>query len=282
MENNNSRRKTVKSSKACAATLKPKLNRSSNAGYTKSANTQPPNTQPPNTTGAAAGTNIGAAPANYNCSYDPVLWNLYSNQYAANQYYANMYGAASSFPSTGGCWNSPLAAAQQTVVAPVSSKMANLKQAPASSTKKQKKKTNDASVFDENNELKDRIAELEAELGLNTKPCMGKKSSNENACGDNIKPDLCSSVGTPIKKDPSALPKMETPIKDLNKFDRRWIEQYEELVAYQDTHGHNMVPAAFGKLGRWVSRQRQEYKKGKLSAERIKELEKIDFVWVAM
>jgi hypothetical protein len=42
-----------------------------------------------------------------------------------------------------------------------------------------------------------------------------------------------------------------------------------------------MVPAAFKPLGPWVSRQRQEYKKGKLSEERKNLLDDLDFVWVA-
>ncbi|KAL3904908.1 MAG: hypothetical protein SGARI_004705, partial [Bacillariaceae sp.] len=186
-----------------------------------------------------------------------------------------MYGAAYSFPNAGSYWGSPLASAQQAFVTP------NKADSSAASTKKAtpypKNQSNANSVFDENNELKNRIAELEAELGLDAKPCKGKKVSDENARSDNVKPDKCYSVTTPVKKCTDESPKMFSPMKDLNEFDRRWIAQFEELKDYQKTHGHNMVPAAFGKLGRWVSRQRQEYKKDKLPVWRIKELEEIEF-----
>ncbi|KAG7340827.1 type III restriction enzyme [Nitzschia inconspicua] len=144
----------------------------------------------------------------------------------------------------------------------------------------------DTSVFDENSELKERIRELETQLALENTLMAAKdtkKEFKENRVTGNVKPDNCASV-TPVKAIPSSLgtpSKMDTPIKDLNKFDRKWIQRYEELIAYQKSHGHNMVPSACMPLGPWVCRQRHEKKKGSLSKERIELLDAIDFVWVA-
>jgi hypothetical protein len=147
-------------------------------------------------------------------------------------------------------------------------------------------KSNDTTVFDENTELKERIKELEAQLGLETRPLAPKKAFKLSCNSVNIKPDQSLSVSNSplkeVKKDPETPLKIDTPIKDLNKHDRKWIARYEELVTYQKTHGHTMVPSAFKPLGPWVSRQRREKKKGILSEERTAMLEDIDFVWVAM
>jgi hypothetical protein len=181
-------------------------------------------------------------------------------------------------------WNNLLADAGQAFATPAEtgSSGAALRvsgKQSAASTKKQEAKLSDTSAFDENDELKCRISEMEDELGLSTKPCLAKKAPNENVCSSNAKPNPCSSATSLAKRESGAL--LLSPIKDLNKHDRRWIERYDELVTYQKTHGHNMVPAAFKPLGPWVSRQRQEYKKGKLSEERKNLLDDLDFVWVA-
>ena len=54
-----------------------------------------------------------------------------------------------------------------------------------------------------------------------------------------------------------------------------WETRFNELVEYGDIK----VPAGQGQLGGWVSAQRQQYKKGKLSQDRIDRLERIDFDW---
>jgi len=70
----------------------------------------------------------------------------------------------------------------------------------------------------------------------------------------------------------------------------QWNEQFELLQQYKIDHGDCLVPYRYTtkdgvNLGKWVSTQRQEYKKlqeEKLSAitqERIEKLESIGFVW---
>jgi len=67
-----------------------------------------------------------------------------------------------------------------------------------------------------------------------------------------------------------------------------WETMFAELILYKDEVGHCKVPQNYEankKLGRWVDKQRQEYKlfmegkKAKISEERIGKLNSIDFKW---
>jgi len=57
-----------------------------------------------------------------------------------------------------------------------------------------------------------------------------------------------------------------------------WDEWYEKLKEYYDKNGHGNVPQD-NKLGKWVNHQRVNYKKGRISKERVKLLENINFQW---
>ena len=67
-----------------------------------------------------------------------------------------------------------------------------------------------------------------------------------------------------------------------------WTARFAELVAYAEEHGDCNVPRRFEankKLGRWVMRQRTEYrllmegKRSSMTEERIVTLNQIGFVW---
>lgn len=61
-----------------------------------------------------------------------------------------------------------------------------------------------------------------------------------------------------------------------------WGDMLERLRRFTAEHGHARVPQTFAddpKLGNWVSTQRYFYRKGRLSAERIKALNEMGFVW---
>jgi hypothetical protein len=60
-----------------------------------------------------------------------------------------------------------------------------------------------------------------------------------------------------------------------------WDQRIESLKQWKHQHGHCAVPKNAGLLGRWTSRQRELAKKGRLSNERMSELESIGFVWDA-
>jgi hypothetical protein len=64
-----------------------------------------------------------------------------------------------------------------------------------------------------------------------------------------------------------------------SELDKRWLEMYEELQAFQKEHGHCNVMTREKGLGRWVDKQRVMFRQEKLRQERVELLEKIDFVW---
>ncbi len=61
-----------------------------------------------------------------------------------------------------------------------------------------------------------------------------------------------------------------------------WGDMLARLQRFAAEHGHTRVPQAFAddpKLGNWVSTQRYFFRKGRLSADRIKALNEVGFVW---
>ena len=64
-----------------------------------------------------------------------------------------------------------------------------------------------------------------------------------------------------------------------------WIERYEELKKYKETHGDCNVPRRHGALGIWVDTQRTNYrflkegKSARMSDDRIQKLESVGFQW---
>ena len=63
------------------------------------------------------------------------------------------------------------------------------------------------------------------------------------------------------------------PLWRLNKHELRWLRMLAELDQYVEENGHSKVPQASSPLGSWVGAQRAKYRAGKLSADRISELE---------
>lgn len=70
-----------------------------------------------------------------------------------------------------------------------------------------------------------------------------------------------------------------------------WMERFKQLAAFYEEHGHSVVPVMYGPnkpLANWVSAQRQEYrylvedKPSRITAERIKLLNTLDFMWDAL
>ncbi|EJK46475.1 hypothetical protein THAOC_34853, partial [Thalassiosira oceanica] len=65
-----------------------------------------------------------------------------------------------------------------------------------------------------------------------------------------------------------------------NLHDQYWNDRYRELVAYKAEHGDCNVSQSQKPLGKWVDNQRQLQRRGELREGRVKELEKLGFVWV--
>ena len=63
----------------------------------------------------------------------------------------------------------------------------------------------------------------------------------------------------------------------------KWTEMFKRLQAYQqEQNGSCNVPQRYDEdphLGRWVSKQREKYRKGLLAKERYDQLEAIGFQW---
>ena len=73
--------------------------------------------------------------------------------------------------------------------------------------------------------------------------------------------------------------------------DEQWKKMYELAKEYYETHGNllvvtqsntinNKIGEKEKKLGTWISTQRQNYKKGILSKEKIEKLESIGMIWI--
>jgi hypothetical protein len=72
--------------------------------------------------------------------------------------------------------------------------------------------------------------------------------------------------------------------KRQGEHDAVWSEWLAKLRAYHHTYGHWRVPTEqrrFHRLRVWMDNQRINYHRGWLSAERIRQLEKVKFPWVS-
>ena len=58
-----------------------------------------------------------------------------------------------------------------------------------------------------------------------------------------------------------------------------WDDRLAELITYKTEHGHCNIPQSLGSLGKWVDNQRHQKRKGKLSDERVRKLNDIEFQW---
>ena len=58
-----------------------------------------------------------------------------------------------------------------------------------------------------------------------------------------------------------------------------WTTRFKELVQYKANHGDCNISTKQGQLGKWVGTQRTNYRKGKLSQDRIDRLNGIGFDW---
>jgi hypothetical protein len=59
----------------------------------------------------------------------------------------------------------------------------------------------------------------------------------------------------------------------------QWYQQYKELVAFKEEHGHCLVPMNKKSLGKWASLQRNNNKNNTLRQDRTDLLEELGFVW---
>jgi superfamily II DNA or RNA helicase len=66
--------------------------------------------------------------------------------------------------------------------------------------------------------------------------------------------------------------------------DKLWFEKLGELALFKKNHGHCLVPLYYKEnrsLGKWVTHQRERFKKKKLPKELVRKLDELGFSWEA-
>jgi hypothetical protein len=67
-----------------------------------------------------------------------------------------------------------------------------------------------------------------------------------------------------------------------NTIEDAWNQMYQQLIAYHKEYDHCNVPQSYPpnqKLATWVNKNRQNYRKKKLSQDRIDKLNQLGFEW---
>ena len=69
-----------------------------------------------------------------------------------------------------------------------------------------------------------------------------------------------------------------------NCFNHQWMQHYEQARTFSRENGHLFVPGPYRKaigydLADWVTKQRSNYRSGKLTQEQIQMLENIGMDW---
>jgi hypothetical protein len=81
------------------------------------------------------------------------------------------------------------------------------------------------------------------------------------------------------------------PVAQLEKLgfvwsasDNAWQSMFDQIVQFRQKHGHCDVPTQWPEnphLANWVANQRHRKKRGTLSAERVRRLDSVGFLWAA-
>ena len=69
------------------------------------------------------------------------------------------------------------------------------------------------------------------------------------------------------------------PSNQASSNEALWEQRLNQLIEYKGEKGNTNVPVRISPLGRWVKRQRELFKKGELSDDRINSLNEICFEW---
>jgi len=124
-----------------------------------------------------------------------------------------------------------------------------------------------------------------------------KKHGNLDMAFDYVCPDTRLKLGSWLirlrrkyQKNPASIPAEQKERLEAigmqweNKFTRQWNEGLQEAEAYFHKYGHLNVPATYRSpngfvLYHWLSNRLDEYRSGRLSAERYKALSDVGMVW---
>jgi hypothetical protein len=73
----------------------------------------------------------------------------------------------------------------------------------------------------------------------------------------------------------------ENKVKNIGGINKYWQEKFDLLVKFKNQFNSVSVPQSNKEIGRWVNDQRVNFKRGKLSEQKIAMLSEIGFIWVA-
>ena len=96
---------------------------------------------------------------------------------------------------------------------------------------------------------------------------------------DGIGFDWTLTIGGPRKKKPPSSISKSLSRNERSRPQVPWETRFNKLVQYKAKHGDCNVPQRQGPLGTWVSKQKTNYRKGKLSQDRVDRLNAIGFDW---
>ena len=101
-----------------------------------------------------------------------------------------------------------------------------------------------------------------------------KQSQQAPAPQDTTQTEETEEEGVTVDKEP--------PRKKQRRHDEKWHHRYQQLKEYYDENGHCNVPQKYEQnphLGRWVDKQRHQFKVHALKLDRLELLNAIGFTW---
>ncbi|GKY94819.1 hypothetical protein MPSEU_000447100 [Mayamaea pseudoterrestris] len=149
----------------------------------------------------------------------------------------------------------------------------NMVQAPAPHTNKIPKKISLAAAGSSNKSI---LPEVVLSSPTVVPPSNHNYNDSQSSVGESL---LVADASQIFTLQPSNLDASSTRPKRNYK---PWAAQFEELLAYKKIYGNCRVPQkspTYPSLARWIVYMRAEFKKGKLTNEKITKLERIGFEW---
>jgi len=126
-----------------------------------------------------------------------------------------------------------------------------------------------------------RETSAEATFRYSLMGIVGDHFHDETAFNQHLQQLLAQHAPTPSGKkevkEPSASKKVEG--KKTGKHAEQWDVKFNLLLAYKAENGNCHAPKRHPEIGKWIQQQRTNYKKGKMSEDRLRRLEEVGFSW---
>lgn len=110
--------------------------------------------------------------------------------------------------------------------------------------------------------------------------CLGERLSDlHGTSGDLINGGNSVDPNSHLQSTPQLSTKTKYNLAYESKLHAKWDHYFQQLVSYNNEHGHSNFPTMNGSLGRWISRQRTLYRSQKLKSDRFEKLKSIGFAF---